>query len=64
MATRYSQTAYIGLTLSLQMESQYTLWVVPGIDAQLKRIKSAIADSFIPSLLGLDQDLTSELLCE
>jgi hypothetical protein len=64
VAKRYPQTAYAGLTRSLQMEWQYTLRVVPEVVAQFERVKSALVDSFLPILFGLEEEpAVSEGVC-
>jgi hypothetical protein len=60
VAKRYPQTVYAGLTRSLQMEWQYTLRVVPEVAAQFERVESALANSFLPIVFGLNEVPVSE----
>ena len=52
VAKRYPQTAYVGLTKSLQAEWQYIQRVTPDIGPHFERIEAAIRDTFLPALLG------------
>ncbi len=51
IASRFPQTAYAGLALSLQAEWQYICRVVPGAEHYLGPIETAICEKFIPALL-------------
>ena len=52
-SVRYSQTAYEGLAMSLQEEWQYLLWTVPGVGEYMVPVEEALANKFLPKLLGL-----------
>ncbi|MEJ2330924.1 MAG: hypothetical protein P8Z33_13945, partial [Gammaproteobacteria bacterium] len=54
IAWRYPQSAYAGLTMSLQAEWQYLMWTIPGIGPALAPIEAVIWDDFLPSLFGAD----------
>ena len=54
IAKRYPQTAYAGLTISLQAEWQYVARTVPGINFLFEPIERAIRHHFIPALLGIE----------
>ena len=51
IAKRFPQTAYAGLTKSLQNEWQYTQRVVEGCAEVFQPVEDAIRDSFLPHLL-------------
>jgi hypothetical protein len=51
IASRFPQTAYAGLALSLQAKWQYICRVVPGAEHYLGPIVTAICKKFIPALL-------------
>eukprot|EP00957_Ditylum_brightwellii_P181905 13858367-Ditylum_brightwellii.AAC.1 len=48
----YLQTAYSGLTLSLQAEWQYQQRTVPGVGAVMGSIEDALCQEFFPTLFG------------
>ena len=50
IAKRYPQTAYAGLTKSLQTEWTYLQRVVPNIHESFSEIEKAIAEDFLPAL--------------
>jgi hypothetical protein len=52
VARRYPQTAYAGLTKSLQAEWQYVQRVTPNIHLAFAPLELAIAQIFIPALLN------------
>jgi len=52
VATRYPQTAYAGLAMSLQAEWRYLQKVVAGCGADMAPIEAAVANEFLPALLG------------
>ena len=54
IAKRYPQTAYAGLTKSLQTEWTYVQRVVPNIASSFKEIEKAIAEDFLPALFEGD----------
>jgi hypothetical protein len=54
VAKHYPQTAFAGLTISLQNEWQYTLRTVPGVAALFDPVEKAIRSRFLPALLGVD----------
>jgi hypothetical protein len=51
VARRYPQTAYAGLSKSLQAEWQYVQRVTPNIDQAFAPLETAIAEIFLPALL-------------
>ena len=51
VARRYPQTAYAGLSKSLQSEWQYLQRVTPGIAQAFAPLEEAIAKVFLPALL-------------
>jgi hypothetical protein len=51
VARRFPQTAYAGLTMSLQNEWQYVMRTVPGIAALFDPLEKAIRGRFLPALL-------------
>ena len=52
-ATRYPQTAYAGLTKSLQQEWTYVQRVTPGIEDAFAPVEKALREQFLPALFGL-----------
>ena len=50
VARRFPQTAYAGLTKSLQNEWTYLQRVVPGADAAMAPLEDAITRTFLPAL--------------
>lgn len=54
IAKRFPQTAYAGLTISLQAEWQHLARTFPGISTLFDPIERAIRKSFIPALLGVE----------
>ena len=50
---KYPQSAYAGLTMSLQAEWQHLSRAVPGVKGHLQPIEDAIRGKFIPALMGL-----------
>ena len=52
VAKRYPQTAYAGLTKSLQAEWQYVQRVVPDCGDEFAPIEAAIANVFLPALFS------------
>ena len=55
IAKQYPQTAFAGLTISLQAEWQYVARTVPGINYIFEPVERAIRHHFIPALLGIDK---------
>ncbi len=51
IASRFPQTGYVGLVLSLQAKWQYICRVIPGVEHYLGPIKTTICEKFIPGLL-------------
>lgn len=51
VAKRFPQTAYAGLTFSLQNEWQYVMRTVPGIAALFDPLEKEIRSNFLPALL-------------
>jgi hypothetical protein len=51
VARRYPQTAYAGLSKSLQAEWQYLQRVTPNIDQAFAPLEMVIAETFLPALL-------------
>ena len=51
VARRYPQTAYAGLSKSLQAEWQYVQRVTPNLDQTFAPLEKAIAEVFLPALL-------------
>jgi hypothetical protein len=61
VAKRFPQTAYAGLTKSLQTEWTYLQRVVPNIAAKFQQVEDAIAQDFLPALFDSeppDRDIT------
>lgn len=56
VARRYPQSAYAGLTKSFQMEWQYAQRVLPGISQQFAPVEKALAEHFLPALLGATRE--------
>ena len=54
VAKRFPQTAYAGLTFSMQNEWQYVQRTVPGIAALFDPLEKEIRSNFLPVLLGVD----------
>ena len=54
MVVPYPQTVYVGLVVIFQAEWQYVSLCVPGMAELLKPLKTALAVSFVPALLELD----------
>jgi len=61
VAVRYPQTAYAGLTKSLQPEWQYVMRVVPGIGEKFAPVEEAIATKFLPALFQAKEALPDDL---
>jgi len=61
VAPRFPQTAFAGLTKSLQLEWQYIQQVVPAIGTTLAPIEEALANTFLPALLEEPQASTARL---
>ena len=51
VAIRYPQTAYAGLSKSLQSEWQYVQRVTPNLEQAFAPLETAIAEIFLPALL-------------
>jgi hypothetical protein len=51
---RFPQTAFAGLTISLQNEWQYLMRTVTGIAALFDPLEKEIRSNFLPRLLGVD----------
>jgi hypothetical protein len=51
VAQRFPQTAYAGLSKSLQMEWQYLQRVLPSSGPAFAQIETALAETFLPALL-------------
>ena len=51
VAHMYTQTAYAGLTKSLQSKWKYMQQVVLGLEDKFQPIKTALTDHFLPVLL-------------
>jgi hypothetical protein len=54
IARKYPQTAYAGLTMSLQAEWQYVARTVPEIGVLFEPVERAIREAFLPILLGVE----------
>ena len=54
VARRFPQTAYAGLTKSLQSEWQYLQRVVPGLSEAFGPVEDALRKKFFPALLQVD----------
>ena len=52
VAKKHPQSAYAGLTKSFQMEWQYAQRVLPGIGHLFASVEKALAEDFLPALLG------------
>ena len=52
-SVKYPQTAYSGLVVSLQAEWQYLMRTVPGVGEYMGPVEEALANKFLPKLLGL-----------
>ena len=52
VARRHPQTAYAGMTKSLQCEWQYLQRVLPNASEVFKPIEQALRSYFLPALLG------------
>jgi hypothetical protein len=61
VARRYPQTAYVGLTHSLQCEWQYLQRVTPHIDQAFAPIEEALSQTFLPALLDSTLDEVAPL---
>ena len=55
VARRYPQTAYAGMTRSLQCEWQYLQRVLPNASDVFKPLEEALRSHFLPALLGQDE---------
>ena len=51
-ARQYPQAAFAGLTKSLQAEWTYLQWVVPDVGKVFAPVEKALAEDFLPALLG------------
>ena len=60
-ARRYPQTAYAGLSRSLQAEWQYLQRVTPNISPAFAPLETAIATVFLPALLDASVDEIAKL---
>jgi hypothetical protein len=54
LALRFPQSAYAGLTKSLQMQWQYTQRVVPDCSAKFAPVEKALRESFLPALFQIE----------
>ena len=61
MARRYPQTAYAGLSKSLQAEWQYVQRVTPHLDQAFAPLEKAIAEIFLPALLASTVEEAAQL---
>jgi len=61
VAPRFLQTAYAGLTKSLQLEWQYLQQVILETGAVLAPIQAALANTFLPTLLEEPREKTPGL---
>jgi hypothetical protein len=61
VAHRYPQTAYAGLSHSLQAEWQYLQRVTPNIDQAFVPIETTITQVFLPALLDCTVDEATQL---
>jgi hypothetical protein len=61
VAYKYPQTAYAGLTHSLQAEWQYLQRVTPHIDQAFAPVEAAIAQHFLPALFNASVDDVAKL---
>jgi len=61
VALRFPQTAFAGLTKSLQLEWQYLQRVVPRTGRALAPIEATIANSFLPALLAEKDETIKQL---
>jgi hypothetical protein len=52
MAKRYPQTLYAGMARSLQIEWQYTLRVLPDVEALFEPLAQVITAEYLPALLS------------
>jgi hypothetical protein len=52
IAKRYPQTSYAGMTCSLQTEWQYTLHVIPDVEALFDSLAQVIVAEYLPALLS------------
>ena len=52
IAKRYSQSAYAGLGISLQLEWQYLQRNAPGVGSLIGRIEKSIREAFFPAFFG------------
>ena len=62
MAKRFPQTAFIGLTKSLQTEWTYLQRIQPGIEEHFRPIEDALANNFIPALFGDTESTNAQAL--
>ena len=53
IAVKYPQSAYAGLTMSVQAEWQHLSRAVPGVEGHLQPTKDAIRGKFILALMRL-----------
>ena len=54
VARRFPQTAFAGLTMSLQSEWQYLQRVVPGLADAFEPVETALREEFLPALFQVD----------
>ena len=52
IAKRYTQSAYAGLGMLLQIEWQYLQRTVPGFGTLMGLIEDALREAFFPELFG------------
>jgi hypothetical protein len=55
ITVKYLQSAYAGLTMSLQAKWQHLSRAVTGVESHLQPIEAAILGKFIPALMGLTE---------
>jgi hypothetical protein len=61
IARRYPQTAYAGVTRSLQMKRQYSLPVLLGIAAKFHWVERALEEHFLPALFDEPSEIPPKL---
>ena len=52
ISKRYPQSAYAGLEMSIQLESQYLQRTVPGVISLMGPIEDSLREAFLPALFG------------
>ena len=55
---KISQTAYVAMKNSLQMEWQYLHRTVSDAGTFFDGVEEALASAFLPTLFGIDEDVT------